>query len=111
MDLNLTGKIALVTGATSGVGSEIALSLAAEGASVAVNYRSSGEEADTLVKDIVAKGGKAQRNLAADAAGRAGHQRNLSCQIEIHVGSFMVWRAPALLRSGGTGVPALPVAR
>ena len=42
MDLNLTGKIALVTGATSGVGSEIALSLAAEGASVAVNYRSFG---------------------------------------------------------------------
>ena len=60
MDLNLTGKIALVTGATSGVGSEIALSLAAEGASVAVNYRSSGEEADALVKDIVAKGGKAK---------------------------------------------------
>ena len=60
MDLNLTGKIALVTGATSGVGSEIALSLAAEGASVAVNYRSSAEEADALVKDIAAKGGKAK---------------------------------------------------
>jgi 3-oxoacyl-[acyl-carrier protein] reductase len=60
MDLNLMGKIALVTGATSGVGSEIALSLAAEGTSVAVNDRSSGEEADALVKDIVAKGGKAK---------------------------------------------------
>src|SRR5258708_8234435 len=60
MDLNLTGKIALVTGATSGVGSEIALSLAAEGASVAVNYRSSGDEADALVRDIAAKGGKAK---------------------------------------------------
>ena len=60
MDLNLTGKIALVTGATSGVGSEIALSLAAEGASVAVNYRSSAEEADALVKEIAAKGGKAK---------------------------------------------------
>src|SRR5580704_8574894 len=60
MDLNLTGKIALVTGATSGVGSEIALCLAAEGTSVAVNYRSSGEEADALVKEIVAKGAKAK---------------------------------------------------
>ena len=60
MDLNLTGKIALVTGATSGVGSEVALSLAAEGANVAVNYRSSAEEADALVKDIVATGGNAK---------------------------------------------------
>jgi 3-oxoacyl-[acyl-carrier protein] reductase len=60
MDLNLTGKIALVTGATSGVGSEVALSLAAEGAGVAVNYRSSAEEADALVSAIAAKGGKAK---------------------------------------------------
>jgi NAD(P)-dependent dehydrogenase (short-subunit alcohol dehydrogenase family) len=45
MDLGLKGKIALVTGATSGVGREIALSFAAEGANVAVNYRSSGEDA------------------------------------------------------------------
>jgi 3-oxoacyl-[acyl-carrier protein] reductase len=60
MDLNLTGKIALVTGATSGVGSEVAQSLAAEGAAVAVNYRSSADEADALVKEIAAKGGKAK---------------------------------------------------
>ena len=58
MDLNLTGKIALVTGATSGVGSEIALSLAAEGTSVAVNYRSSGEDADALVEWIRGSGRK-----------------------------------------------------
>jgi NAD(P)-dependent dehydrogenase (short-subunit alcohol dehydrogenase family) len=60
MNLDLGGKIALVTGATSGVGSEIALALAAEGATVAVNYRSSAAEADALVKDIAAKGGKAK---------------------------------------------------
>ena len=60
MDLGLNGQIALVTGATSGVGREIALSLAAEGASVAVNYRSSAEDADALVREIAAKGGKAK---------------------------------------------------
>jgi NAD(P)-dependent dehydrogenase (short-subunit alcohol dehydrogenase family) len=59
MDLGLKGKIALVTGAASDVGREIALSLAAEGASVAVNYRSSGDDADAIVAEITAKGGKA----------------------------------------------------
>ncbi len=60
MDLGLKGKIALVTGATSGVGREIALCLAAEGATVAVNYRSSAEDADALVGEITAKGGNAK---------------------------------------------------
>jgi NAD(P)-dependent dehydrogenase (short-subunit alcohol dehydrogenase family) len=60
MDLGLKGKIALVTGGASGVGREIALNLAAEGASVAVNYRSSGKDAEILVEEIAAKGGKAK---------------------------------------------------
>ncbi len=60
MDLGLKGKIALVTGATSGVGREVALSLAAEGAGVAVNYRSSGADAEALVGEIAAKGGRAK---------------------------------------------------
>lgn len=63
----MKGRIALVTGAASGVGREIALNLAAEGASVAVNYRSSSEEAEVLVGEIVAKGGKAKA-YAADVA-------------------------------------------
>jgi NAD(P)-dependent dehydrogenase (short-subunit alcohol dehydrogenase family) len=60
MDLGLKGKTALVTGAARGVGREIALSLAAEGANVAVNYRNSGKEADALVSEIAAKGVKAK---------------------------------------------------
>src|SRR5262245_51320760 len=60
MDLALNGKTALVTGATSGVGREIALGLAAEGARVAINYRSSGDAAQRLVEEIAAKGGKAK---------------------------------------------------
>jgi len=67
MDLGLRGKVALVTGAGRGVGREIALSLAAEGAAVAVNYRSSAKDAETLVAEITGKGGKA-RAYAADVA-------------------------------------------
>lgn len=60
MDLGLSGKVALVTGAGRGVGREIALTLAREGASVAVNYRSSGDDADALAAEIVKAGGKAK---------------------------------------------------
>ena len=60
MDLGLKGKIALVTGAASGVGREIALRLAAEGANVALNYRSSAAETEKLVGEIAATGGKAK---------------------------------------------------
>jgi 3-oxoacyl-[acyl-carrier protein] reductase len=73
MDLNLQGKIALVTGTTSGVGSEIALCLAAEGATVAVNYRSVAENAEALVAEITAKGGRAKA-YGADVADLAGVQ-------------------------------------
>jgi NAD(P)-dependent dehydrogenase (short-subunit alcohol dehydrogenase family) len=59
MDLELSGKVALVTGATSGVGREIALRLAAEGAAVAVNYRSSDEAAAAIVREIEGRGGRA----------------------------------------------------
>jgi NAD(P)-dependent dehydrogenase (short-subunit alcohol dehydrogenase family) len=60
MDLGLKGKIALVTGAASGVGREIAQILAAEGASVAVNYRSSGAEAEKLAGELAGTGVKAK---------------------------------------------------
>ncbi|MEO0377872.1 MAG: SDR family NAD(P)-dependent oxidoreductase, partial [Cyanobacteria bacterium P01_A01_bin.17] len=56
---SLQDKVAIVTGASRGIGKEIALALAAEGAAVAVNYASSSTAADQVVADITGKGGDA----------------------------------------------------
>ncbi len=55
----LTGKVAIVTGASKGIGASIAKHLAAQGAAVVVNYASSKEGADRVVSEITKAGGKA----------------------------------------------------
>jgi 3-oxoacyl-[acyl-carrier protein] reductase len=70
MSKKLAGKIAVVTGASKGIGAEIARQLAAEGAAVVVNYAASKAGADKVVAEITGHGGKAvavQADLAKEA--------------------------------------------
>ncbi|HEY7088960.1 MAG TPA: glucose 1-dehydrogenase [Tepidisphaeraceae bacterium] len=70
MSQKLAGKVAIVTGASKGIGASIAIHLAAEGAAVVVNYSSSKQGADRVVGEINGNGGKAvavQANLAKEA--------------------------------------------
>src|SRR5262249_13186788 len=67
MSGKLNGKVAVVTGASKGIGASIAEHLAAEGASVVVNYASSKSGADRVVTNITRKGGEAVA-IGADVA-------------------------------------------
>jgi 3-oxoacyl-[acyl-carrier protein] reductase len=57
---NLKGKVAIVTGASKGIGAAIAEDLARQGASVIVNYSSSPQKAEEVVDRIKANGGSAK---------------------------------------------------
>lgn len=70
MSQKLQGKVAVVTGASKGIGAAIALQLAKDGAAVVVNYSSSRDAADRVVSEITGNGGKAvavQANVAKPA--------------------------------------------
>jgi 3-oxoacyl-[acyl-carrier protein] reductase len=69
MSSKLAGKVAVVTGASKGIGAAIAKQFAAEGAAVVVNYSSSKEGADRVVAEITKNGGRAvavQANVAKE---------------------------------------------
>jgi glucose 1-dehydrogenase len=71
MSVSLTGQVALVTGASSGIGAGIALALARAGAAVGVNHHADEDAAERVVSEIVAAGGRA-RAFAADVSDETG---------------------------------------
>jgi 3-oxoacyl-[acyl-carrier protein] reductase len=79
----LAGKVAVVTGASKGIGAEIAKSLAAEGASIVVNYASSQAGADAVVAAIKAAGGKAV-TVGGDVSKSADAQGIINAAIETY---------------------------
>src|SRR5262245_27348052 len=70
----LSGKVAVVTGASKGIGAAIAKQLGVEGAAVVVNYSSSKSGADKVVAEITSAGGKAVA-VQADIANKADVER------------------------------------
>src|SRR6188768_1394737 len=73
-DGKLNEKVAIVTGASKGIGAGIAKQFAAEGAAVVVNYASAKSDADKVVDEITKKGGKAVA-VQADVAKKADVER------------------------------------
>jgi 3-oxoacyl-[acyl-carrier protein] reductase len=94
-------KVAIVTGASRGIGAAIARRLAADGMQVVINYANKAEEAQTLVQDILAQGGKAIA-VKADVADPAA-VRDLFAQTEAAFG-----RVDVLVNNAGIMPPHLP---
>lgn len=96
MDLHLTGKIALVTGGTAGIGLEIARSLAKEGARVFITGRAQ-TKLDEAVADIRNSGGAAIEGLLADAGTSEGSAAVIAAlsRVDILVNNLGIYESKA----------------
>jgi NAD(P)-dependent dehydrogenase (short-subunit alcohol dehydrogenase family) len=88
MDLELNGRVALITGGARGVGREIALVLAAEGAAIAVNYSRAADDAQALVEMIKSRAGNAMA-CAADVADYAA-VKSMIAEVVVKLGGLNI---------------------
>jgi 3-oxoacyl-[acyl-carrier protein] reductase len=95
----LSGKVAIVTGASKGIGAGIAKGFAAAGASVIVNYASSREGADRVVAEISEKGGSATA-IQGDVSKPVDVQRLFEQTIKTY------GKVDVLMNNAGVRVPA-----
>src|SRR3569833_3336208 len=104
----LENKVAVITGASKGIGAGIAKSLAAEGAAVIVNYSSSKEGADKVVAEIVSIGGRAVAiqgdvSKAADVTRLFAERKKTYGAVDILVNNAGVYKFSAGGGGGGGG--------
>lgn len=101
MNLPLENKLALVTGASSGIGAAIARRLAAEGATVLVHYGSGRDRAEAVVNEIT-KSGREAEAIGADLTSHAGPAA-LIAQIDTALAGKFAGRLDVLVNCAGTG--------